>query len=243
MEIITNVEELGMRSDEVFDVRKESELVRKTNLTLKTLIKEHNLTSLSAPAIGVYKRMFVINFNGDLRCYINPMIVGKKGLYISKEKCSSLPGKLYIRPRNTEITACYLTPLGKIETKRFTGMAASVFQHEVDHLDGLLLCDVGLEIDERFEKASTDEQAEVIKAYIESLDLKAKEVKKEIEEDKELSELYEAIDLMEEVAKGNVKLTAGKVKVQEESEEKEDEHDNEQTERKTSVSSKKNRKH
>ena len=29
MEIITNVEELGMRSDEVFDVRKEGELVRK----------------------------------------------------------------------------------------------------------------------------------------------------------------------------------------------------------------------
>lgn len=213
MEIIKDVEKLGARSDEIFDVRKEGELVRKTNLTLKSLIKEHDLPALSAPAIGVYKRIFVINFNGDMRCYINPMIIKAEGLYMSKEKCSSLPNKVFIRPRNTEITASYLTPLGKIETKKFTGMAASVFQHEVDHLDGLLLSDVGLEIDKKFEKASEDEQAAVIKAYIESLDLKAAQVKKEIEEDPELSELSEAIELMEDVAKGNTKLSAQKVKL------------------------------
>ena len=53
---------------------------------------------------------------------------------------------------------------------------------------------------------SEDERAEVIKAYMESLDLKQKEVEKRIEEDEELKKTSDAIDFMEKLQKGEVQL-------------------------------------
>ena len=44
----------------------------------------------------------------------------------------------------------------------------------MDHLDGLLLSDIGLEIDDAFESASQEEKDEVINWYLDTLDLKAK---------------------------------------------------------------------
>jgi peptide deformylase len=51
----------------------------------------------------------------------------------------------------------YQKPAGAIETRQLVGLAAIVFQHEVDHLEGLLLSDVGLEIDSDFENATEEE--------------------------------------------------------------------------------------
>ena len=77
-----------------------------------------------------------------------------------------------------------------------------VFQHCIDHLDGLLLCDVGLEITPEFDKASDEEKEELIKLYMDSLDIKRKELEKEIEGDKDLKQLSDAIDFLESVKKG-----------------------------------------
>ena len=152
------------------------------------------------------KRIFVINFNGDLRSFINPIISEAKGLTINREGCLSIPGKEFLRPRNTEITVLYQTPLGKVESRKLFGLAAMVFQHELDHLDGLTLEDIGLEVDENFDKASDDEKAEVIKAYMDSLDIKQKDIAKEIEENPELKKQNDAIKFMERLAKGEIEL-------------------------------------
>ena len=181
--------------------------MREIILELKdTLRNTPNAVGLAAPQIGYNKRIFVINFSGDLRSFINPIITQVKGLTLSREGCLSIPGKEYIRPRHNDISVIYQTPLGKAESRRLIGKAAEVFQHELDHLDGLLLSDVGLEIDENFDKATEDERAEVIKAYMESLDLKQKEVEKRIEEDEELKKTSDAIDFMEKLQKGEVQL-------------------------------------
>ena len=76
----------------------------------------------------------------------------------------------------------------------------------MDHLNGLLLEDVGLEIDELWDKATDDERAEVLKAYAESLDIKEKELKKEIAEDKELHDIDEASKFINSVKSGETKL-------------------------------------
>jgi hypothetical protein len=100
----------------------------------------------------------------------------------------------------------YQTPLGKIESKQFMGAAAKVFQHCIDHLDGLLLSDIGLEIDEMFDNATEEERTEVINMYLDSLDIRQKEVDKEIQEDKELKQIVDGIDFMEKVKKGEVQI-------------------------------------
>ena len=107
----------------------------------------------------------------------------------------------------------YQTPLGKIESRQMLGQAAIVFQHAVDHLDGLTLRDVGLEITEEFDKASDDERVELINMYLESLDLKRKEIEKEIEENPELKQVSDAIDFLESVQKGETVASIENVKI------------------------------
>ena len=205
MDIITDVEKLSVRADEV-DVRKGNKEVREITVALKNAVREHNLLSLSANQIGFDKRIFVINFNGTIRTFVNPVITQVKGFELSRETCSSIPDKTFIRPRHNDIQVMYQTPLGKIESKRFMGAAAKVFQHEMDHLDGLLLSDIGLEIDELFDKATDEERQEVINMYIDSLDIKQKEIDKEIEDDEELKKISDGIDFMTKVQKGEVQI-------------------------------------
>ena len=205
MDIITDIEKLSVRTDEV-DVRKDNKEVRELTVALKDAIREHKLLSLSAPQIGFDKRVFVINFNGDLRTFVNPVITNVKGFELSRETCSSLPNKTFIRPRHNDIQVMYQTPLGKIESKRFMGAAAKVFQHQIDHLDGLLLSDIGLEIDEMFDNATEEERQQVIGMYLDSLDIKQKEIDKEIQNDEELKKISDGIDFMTKVQKGEVQI-------------------------------------
>jgi peptide deformylase len=205
MDIITDIEKLSFRADEI-DVRKENDKVREITVALKNTIREKNIVSLSANQIGFDKRIFVINFNGDLRTFINPVITQVKGFELSRETCTSIPDKTFIRPRHNDIMVMYQTPLGKIESKQFMGAAAKVFQHEMDHLDGLLLSDIGLEIDEMFDNATEEERMEVINMYLDSLDIKQKEIDKEIQEDDDLKKISDGIDFMTKVQKGEVQI-------------------------------------
>ena len=205
MDIITDVEQLSIRADEV-DVRKDNQEVREITVALKNAVREHSLLSLAANQIGFNKRIFVINFNGDIRTFINPVIMQVKGFELSRETCSSIPDKSFIRPRHNNLQVIYQTPLGKIESKQFLGASAKVFQHCLDHLDGLLLSDIGLEVDEMFDAATEEERQQVISMYLDSLDIKQKEIDQEIENDPELKRISEGIDFMTKVQKGEVQI-------------------------------------
>ena len=204
-EIITDLEKLSDRCDEI-DIRKENELMREIILELKDTLRNSKGVGLAAPQIGYDKRIFVINFNGDLRTFINPIISDANNLTLNREGCLSLPGKEYIRPRHSKITVIYQTPLGKTESRQMFGMAACVFQHELDHLDGLTLADVGLEVGKEFDEATEEERDQLLQAYLDSLDLKQKELDKEIQEDPELKKTADAIKFMEKVQKGEVEF-------------------------------------
>jgi peptide deformylase len=205
-EIITDLEKLSDRCDEI-DVRKENQLMRDIILDLKQTLRENPTgVGLAANQIGYDKRIFVINFNGDIRTFINPVISQVKGFTLNRESCLSLPGKSFIRPRHNEIMVIYQTPLGKTESRKIVGLAAYVFQHELDHLDGLTLADIGLEVGEDFDKATEEEKNEVINAYLDSLDIKQKQLEKEIEEDEDLKQASNAIKFMEALQKGEVEL-------------------------------------
>lgn len=209
MDILTikkDIEKLSERAEEI-DTRKDNKLVQEIVLALKNKIRERDLAALSAPQIGYNKRIFCINFNGDIRTFINPIITAVKGFELSREKCSSIPKKEFIRPRHNNIDVCYMTPLGKIESRKFLGLAAKVFQHHMDHLEGLLLSDIGLEIDADFDKASEEEKQKIIDMYLDSLDIKRKDLNTEVEADPELKKTADAIDFMTKLQRGEVRTT------------------------------------
>lgn len=197
--------EISTRAIEI-DVRTEGNLQREITSALKKTIEKNNLTALSAPAIGYNKRIFCIKFKEEIKTFINPLISNSKGIQLSREKCTSIPGREFIVPRNNDITVIYQRPMGQVESRQLVGLSAFIFQHEMQHLDGLLLSDFALEIDEDWDNASEEEREEVINAYLESLDLKEKELSKEISEDKELKQVSDAIDFMTSVYKGETKL-------------------------------------
>lgn len=205
-EIITDIEILGQRSDEI-DVRKQNTLMREIVHILKDTMRDKGLKSLSAPVIGYPYRIFCLDFSdSEIKTFINPIITSAEGMQLAREHCICIPGKEYIRPRNPKIKVMYQNPMGKILSTEFIGLAAVVFQHEMDHLDGMLLSDVGLELVDGWDEASDEEKQEVISAYLDSIDLKQKELEKEISEDPDLKRTADAIDFMEKVQRGEVKL-------------------------------------
>lgn len=205
-EIITDEEILGLRSDEI-NVLKQGTLVREITKALKDTIRERGLKSLSAPAIGYKYRIFCLNFSdSEIKTFINPIITAAEGVQLARERCNCFPDREFIRPRNPKIKALYQNPTGKILTSEFVGLSAVVFQHELDHLDGVLLTDLALEIDDQWDKATDEERQEVINAYLDSIDMKQKELEKEIQEDPDLKRASDAIDFMTKVQTGEVKL-------------------------------------
>lgn len=228
-DIITDYDKLSERCDE-FDLTKKNNEAQEIIVKLKQIIRsDETIAGLSAIQIGYNKRIICINFNGDIRTFINPIIEKAEGLELSRESCHSIPGKEYIRIRQNKITVTYQTPLAKIETVELAGMAARVMQHHIDHLDGLLISDVGLEVDEEWDNATDEERQEVIDYYIDSLDIRAKEISKEIAEDKDATQLSNAIKFMNSVREGKTKieqlpLTDEEIKVIEEYKKEQEEH-------------------
>lgn len=204
-EVITNLEQLSDRSEEIFDIRKNSKEVQEITIALKDTIDENGFKALSAPQIGYNKRMFVIKFdNHNLKTFVNPVINYQdvKGLNLSIEESPSIPGKKYMIIRNNEVPVMYQTPLGKIMSTKFKGMAAYILQQMMNSLDGVQLSDMGLEVDDDFINASEEEKAPIIEQYLKSLDIKQKSIENEIEESKSLSQIKEAGDFISSVNAG-----------------------------------------
>lgn len=200
---LTELNSLG-RAQEI-NREKDGKLLREITANIKKTMRKNGLTSLSAPGIGYNKRVFCIDFSDqEIKTFINPVITNAEGLQLAKEICSSIPGKEYIRPRNTIVDIIYETPTGKIKTNRFSDVAAFVIQHEIDHLECVTLEDIGLEIESDFEEATQDERNEIINMYLDSLDLRQKDLDTEIESDDELKVVSERLKFTEALAKGEI---------------------------------------
>ncbi|HEV2361304.1 MAG TPA: peptide deformylase [Acidimicrobiales bacterium] len=94
---------------------------------------------LAAPQIGVEKRMFVYDAGDGPFTIVNPQIVESSGEYTYEEGCLSVPELSWpiVRPNHVHLTGYDLEGNQiDIEADEFLGR---VFQHEVDHLDGVLL--------------------------------------------------------------------------------------------------------
>lgn len=104
--------DLSERSDEI-DLRTQNAEAKEIIKELKDTIRKNKLKALSAPAIGYKKRIFCIAFDEEIKTFINPTF-SAKGLSLSRETCTSIPGKVYIRPRNNDINVIYQDPLGRV---------------------------------------------------------------------------------------------------------------------------------
>ena len=150
---VLNLDELNkMSRAQEIDYEKDGKLLREITANIKRTMRKKDLISLSAPGIGYNKRIFCIDFSDqEIKSFVNPVIQNAEGLRLVREQCSSIDGKEFLVPRNDIIDIIYETPTGIIKTNRFKGVLAFVVQHEINHLEGVNLEDIGLEVDEDFD--------------------------------------------------------------------------------------------
>jgi peptide deformylase len=101
---------------------------------------------LAAPQIGVPLRAFVVDVSvgrssADLIVLINPVFVEREGMQIEEEGCLSLPGfnATVVRPARAVVRG--LDRTGAERTIEGRDLLARAFQHEMDHLDGMVFVD------------------------------------------------------------------------------------------------------
>ena len=101
---------------------------------------------LAATQIGVHQRVFVIDLTvgrniSDLIVMVNPVFVEREGTQVEEEGCLSAPGfnATVVRPRRAVVKG--LDRDGNERTVEGRDLLARAFQHEMDHLDGVVFID------------------------------------------------------------------------------------------------------
>lgn len=134
-------------------LREQSEPVKEFNPELQKLIDDMIETMYSAPGIGlaanqvgVSKQILVIDVSSqDEQCplivLINPKIVHATGEIAIEEGCLSVPDYTTVLKRKEEVKVSGLDRHGKLVEIEGTGFLARALQHEIDHLNGILIVD------------------------------------------------------------------------------------------------------
>lgn len=96
---------------------------------------------VAAPQIGVPKRVFTYDVGEGPHALVNPKMVSARGEEWGVEGCLSVPGLQGEVPRAAAVTVMGINENGERVKIKAEGMMARVFQHEMDHLDGILFID------------------------------------------------------------------------------------------------------
>ena len=92
---------------------------------------------MAANMIGVRKRIIIVAGAVPI-IMLNPEIIAKSGAYTAEEGCLSLDG-VRTAQRYRSITVRWQTPDMEQKQMRFGGYIAQIIQHEIDHLNGILI--------------------------------------------------------------------------------------------------------
>jgi peptide deformylase len=138
-------------------LRQKCKKVRNLSNGLQTLIddmidtmRHANGIGLAAPQVGVPLRIIVAQIPDDIEddpaagklfVVYNPEIVKSSGEHFPEEGCLSIPGYVANVRRAVNVVVTGKDRRGKDQRVRTSGRLAQVFQHEIDHVDGVLFID------------------------------------------------------------------------------------------------------
>lgn len=132
---------LRRRAHEVEDV--DAKLVALANDMIATMYSAPGV-GLAAPQVGVQMRVFVYDLGDGQGAHtiVNPVIAESRGEFLYEEGCLSIPDLYFeiARPDEVHLTGYDLD--GNEISIEADGFVGRVFQHELDHLDGVLMLDL-----------------------------------------------------------------------------------------------------
>ena len=129
---------------DVFFLGQKSEAATKQDLSvgqdlMDTLrANQDHCVGMAANMIGVRKKIIIVNVGIINVVMYNPVILKKDSPYETEEGCLSLTGiRKTIRYENIEVE--YQDSSWKKHRQKFSGWTAQIIQHEVDHLNGVII--------------------------------------------------------------------------------------------------------
>ena len=106
---------------------------------LKLTMKTYNGLGLSANQCGFSFRMFVMGSDEFQMLCVNPKIVDVFDEPVKmREGCLSFPGLYLNVPRYNRIQVEFVNELGEVKNTLLEGISAQVYQHELDHMNGIV---------------------------------------------------------------------------------------------------------
>lgn len=101
---------------------------------------------LAAPQIGISLQLFVVDISSGrdeaaLQTFINPEIISTEGRVREEEGCLSVPGVYGPTPRSERVVIRGTNRAGEVVEMQGEGLQARAYQHEMDHLLGMLFFD------------------------------------------------------------------------------------------------------
>lgn len=104
------------------------------------VVNSKKAVGVAANQLGVNKKAFAVRLNNKIEVFINPSIELSGETIDSEEGCLSIPNEEFIvkRRMNVKISAD-----NQSKPKGYRGYQACVIQHEMDHLNGILINDKG----------------------------------------------------------------------------------------------------
>lgn len=109
--------------------------------SMSDIMYEHRAIGLAAPQIGILKRIVVVDIGEELITMVNPEILSGFRNEHLEEGCLSLPNTNVNVNRNVNLFVRYIDKNEKEIEREFKNLTARVIQHEVDHLNGVLIID------------------------------------------------------------------------------------------------------
>ena len=129
---------------DVFFLRRKSEPATKEDLPIGRDLQDtlqanrDRCVGMAANMIGVSKRIIIVNAGMMSLVMYNPVIVKKDTPYETEEGCLSLDGvRKTTRYKNIEVE--YQDGSFRKHRQRYSGWTAQIIQHEVDHLEGIII--------------------------------------------------------------------------------------------------------
>jgi len=128
------------------EVKKITPNIHKVLDNMAETMYEANGVGLAAPQVGISKRLVVVDIGEGLIELINPVIVKKNGEEIDNEGCLSVPNVVGEVKRAKSVVIQALNRDGEKVEYEAEGLLARAFQHEIDHLEGILFVDLATKL-------------------------------------------------------------------------------------------------
>jgi peptide deformylase len=186
------------------------------NQLLEVMNAKPELLALAAPQIGIKKRIFCLRFSDKIKVFIDPIIKQKRGLNVVLETCASMPGQEIVIGRPAEISAIYYNEDFKYEDNKLIGVAAGLFDQQIQLLDGTLPTGLGMvtKIDE-VGHITEEDLPDVFNYYKEVfLPSRLAEIQHVINEDEELQKAYKNLQFTEAVINGRITVVESEAELE-----------------------------